>query len=87
MGKRARLKEPSESEVNHMGSRLKEILKRKGLTGLDLQYKARISPNLIWGIERYGYKPRQDVAVKIARALGVEVPDIWPELKKGKSGG
>jgi len=70
-----------------MESRLAEILKEKGLCRMDLQYRARVSPNLIWGIERYGYRPGPEVAQRIAQALGVEVSEIWPELKKEKSGG
>jgi DNA-binding XRE family transcriptional regulator len=60
-------------------SRLTEILEEKSLTRLDLQYLARCGPNLIRGIEKFGWKPRPAVAEKIARVLNVKVSDIWPE--------
>ena len=66
-----------------MKSRLTEILAEKHLTRLDLQYLARCGPNLIRGIERFGWKPRPAVAEKIARALGVSVQDLWPEPGEG----
>jgi len=59
---------------------LQKFLARKGMTRLELAVSAKTAPNTIWLIEKYNHKPRQDVAERIAKALGVTPEDIWEDL-------
>jgi len=61
-----------------MESRLKEVRKAQGLAMYGLAAAADCSPATIVFIERYGHNPRPDTKQRLAKALGVEVTDIWP---------
>ena len=66
-----------------MASRLKEVRNAKGMAVYGLAAAAGSSPATVVFIERYGHNPRLDTKQRLARALGVDVADIWPNEKEG----
>jgi hypothetical protein len=44
-----------------------------------LAVKASVSPTIIGMVERFDYRPGQDVRQRIAAALARGETDIWPE--------
>jgi ribosome-binding protein aMBF1 (putative translation factor) len=63
-----------------MRCHLKAIREAKGIVIYDLVGKAKVSPNLICAIEKYGYCPGLEPRLKLAKALSVRETDIWPDL-------
>jgi len=66
-----------------MLSALKSKRQERGLSQCDLFKKTDVGPWRISQFER-GLVPRADEAEKIARALGVNVGDIFPALAEGR---
>jgi len=60
------------------------ILRERYLSFFDLQYLARVSPSTLRGVVRFAHRPRLGVQERIARALGVEVEEIWPAEEGGE---
>ena len=60
---------------------LREIRLRRGMTQVKLAAAAGTTPMLISFIERYNHTPRADLRRRLARALGVDERDIWPEVE------
>jgi DNA-binding XRE family transcriptional regulator len=69
----------SESIKNH---RLRALRQGRGLSLWGLAVQARTSPGTLSAIERWGYRPRAELRQRIAAALGVTVPDIWPGVEE-----
>jgi putative transcriptional regulator len=59
-------------------NKIKEIREQKGLTQEEVAKKAGILPNYYAKIERGTINTSIEKANKIAKALGVEVSDIFP---------
>lgn len=59
-------------------NKIKEIREQKELTQEEVANKAGISPNYYAKIERGTINTSIEKANKIAKALGVEVSDIFP---------
>ena len=59
-------------------NKIKQVRKQKGLTQEEVAKKAGISPNYYAKIERGTVNTSIEKANKIAKALGVEVSDIFP---------
>ena len=59
-------------------NKIKKIREQKGLTQEEVAKKAGIFPNYYAKIERGTINTSVDKANKIAKALGVEVSDIFP---------
>lgn len=56
------------------------LSKQEVLWGLAV--KSGVNPALLSAIEKHNYTPSSPVKARIAKALGVEVTDIWPEVKE-----
>ena len=63
---------------------LKEIRLKKGITQVELAKHVGISPQTISHYETGRAKPSLDVAVKLAKALGVSVEEIYQAWVEGK---
>lgn len=61
--------------------KLEKFLKERNLTRSDLVFLAKTSPVLIRAIEKFNYKPRPEVAKRIADVIGVDISDIWGKEK------
>jgi transcriptional regulator with XRE-family HTH domain len=59
-------------------SRLREMLKEKGITGSDLAKTLEKPQPQIWRYISGESVPKYDMQLKIAHILGVEVSEIWP---------
>lgn len=57
---------------------LRTIRRAKGLALWGLAARAGVSATTLSAIERWGYLPGPDVRRRIAGAMGVSAPDIWP---------
>lgn len=60
-----------------MQSRLKDIMKEQGRTQNWLSEKAEVSTTAISAIVNQKSVPTLAVALRISKALGVNVEDIW----------
>ena len=58
---------------------LKQLRQAKRLAQYGLAALARTSPSTIVAAERWGYLPSLVVRLRLAKALQVEVRDIWPD--------
>ena len=67
-----------------IGSRIKELRKKKGLSQEELSEKADITPNYLSRIERGTENPTLDMFIRLADALEVE---IWELFDCGHIGG
>jgi len=56
------------------------------MSQLQLAAAAGTTPTLISFIERYGHVPRADLRRRLARALGVDEVDVWPEAGEEAKG-
>jgi len=63
---------------------LKEIRLKKGITQVELAKHVGISQQTISHYETGRAKPSLDVAVKLAKALGVSVEEIYQAWVEGK---
>lgn len=59
---------------------LRTIRRTTGLALWGLAARAGVSATTLSAVERWGYLPGPDVRSRVAEALGVDVPAIWPEL-------
>ena len=60
-----------------IGSRIKELRKKKGLSQEELSEKAEITPNYLSRIERGTENPTLDMFIGLANALDVEMWEIF----------
>lgn len=60
-------------------NRLKEILEARGTTQTWVARKAGVSVSAVNEIVQQKRSPTIDTARKIARALNMEIGEIWPE--------
>jgi len=58
-------------------NRLKEILDERGTKNVWLAEKANVNNSTLGNIIKNRHNPSIEVAIKIARALGMKVEDIW----------
>jgi DNA-binding XRE family transcriptional regulator len=58
---------------------LKVLRVAKKLSVWGLAARAKTSATTVSAIERWGYRPGQDLSQRIAAALNVKVSDIWPD--------
>ena len=65
-----------------MQNNLRKLRAQHGVTVLELVTKARVSSATLNQIERWDYTPREEVRQRIAEALAVSQPEIWPELQQ-----
>ena len=56
---------------------LKELRNKKNFTQDDLGKNVGVSRQTIISIERYGYKPSLELAMKIARELDVKIEKLF----------
>ena len=56
---------------------LKEIRRKNELTQEELGLSVDVSRQTIISIERYGYKPSLELAMKIAKKLNVEIEKLF----------
>ena len=61
---------------------LRTIRRTKGLALWGLAARAGVSATTLSAVERWGYLPGADVRRRVAEALGVGAPDIWPETSQ-----
>lgn len=47
--------------------------------------RAKVGTATITMIERYGHEPRPETKERLARALGVDVEQIWPDANRSDS--
>ena len=59
------------------GQKLRSVRKQRGLSVLNLSRDADVSPAYIYMLETGKYGASDDVRVRIAAALEVQVEDIW----------
>jgi DNA-binding XRE family transcriptional regulator len=64
-------------------NRLKALRQACGLAQMGLAVLAKVSPNTVLSIERWGHVPSEPVQQKIAQALELTIADIWPGPDKG----
>ncbi|GGG29280.1 hypothetical protein GCM10011344_32660 [Dokdonia pacifica] len=64
--------------------RLKEVLKKKGVTGKELAEKVGVTAGSISNISN-GSIPRSETLVKIAQALDVDIRELFVSTKKNKT--
>jgi len=67
-------------------NRLRELRLARRMSQLQLAAAAGTTPTLISFIERYGHVPRADLRRRLARALGVDEVDVWPEAGEEAKG-
>ena len=60
-----------------IGLRMKELRKRKGLSQEGLAEKADTSPNYVSRMERGTENPTLDMMIKIEKALGIELWELF----------
>lgn len=65
---------------------LRSVRRHQGLAQYGLAVRARVSPSLISGIERWDYVPTPTIQSRIAAALEVAVEEIWPVQADASSG-
>lgn len=58
-----------------------ELRRMLGMTALDLAEKAGLSEEKVYAVERGRYNPTAEEAQRWAKALGVQVKDIFPEVE------
>lgn len=58
-----------------------ELRRMLGLTAIGLAEKAALQEEKIYQVERGRYNPTADEARRWAKALGVKVKDIFPDLE------
>jgi len=63
---------------------LKDIRRRHGLSQVDLSNRSGVAQNTISDIETGRREPRPSTLRKLARSLGVEVADFYPETSHPK---
>ena len=63
---------------------LKEIRRRHGLSQIDLSRRSGVAQNTISDIETGRREPRPSTLRKLAKSLGVEVADFYPETSHPK---
>lgn len=61
-------------------NKLKELRRKKGMVMRELAVLSRVDASTLSTIERYGYVPGSEIRQRIARALGLQVEDIWPDI-------
>jgi DNA-binding XRE family transcriptional regulator len=64
---------------------LKEYRNAQRLALYGLAALAKVSPTTISAIEKWNYQPRPDVRIRLAKALDVNVWDIWPMLYEAEA--
>jgi transcriptional regulator with XRE-family HTH domain len=64
-----------------IGNRIKELRARKDLTQEQLAEKISINPKYLSSIERGQENPTLDVFIRIAKALDVDIEDIFNHLE------
>jgi transcriptional regulator with XRE-family HTH domain len=64
---------------------LKDIRRRHGLSQVDLSIRSGVAQNTISDIETGRRDPRPSTLRKLAKALGVEVGDFYPEMSRQKA--
>lgn len=67
---------PTELQVE-WGQRLREVREQHGLTGSELAKAAGVTRQHIQRVEAGITSSSDDVRIKIASVLGVQVTDIW----------
>jgi transcriptional regulator with XRE-family HTH domain len=67
-------------------NRLRELRIARRMSQLQLAVTAGTTPAHISVVERYFHYPRSDLRRRIARALGVDERDIWPEASEEAEG-
>lgn len=67
-----------------MKVRIKEVRTLKGMTLLDLAQASGVAEANISRIENHKQQPRPSTMRRLAKALGVEVADLWDENDEGK---
>ncbi len=60
-----------------MTNSIEEVLRQKGWTQLRLAQEAGLQPAHVNKVIRNTANPRVDTAIRIARALGKKVEDLW----------
>ena len=60
-----------------MTNSIEDALRQKGWTQLRLAQEAGLQPAHVNKVIRNTANPRVDTAIKIARALGKKVEDLW----------
>jgi DNA-binding XRE family transcriptional regulator len=58
---------------------LKQVRQRHDLAIYGLSALSGVSPTTLCAIERWDYRPGDEVRERIANALGVSISTIWPE--------
>ncbi len=62
--------------------RLKELLKEKGITGKELSEKVELSVTAMSNVVKGQSLPRQEVLLKIANILDVDIKDLFNSTKE-----
>lgn len=66
------------TEINaKWGQRIKRLRKTGDLTAAEIASAAGITPQYLHAIERGQYSPSDEVKLRIAKAMGVEVGEIF----------
>jgi lambda repressor-like predicted transcriptional regulator len=65
-----------ESAMTHQLRRLRIA---RGWAIFRLAVEGQVSPTIITAVERHGYVPGPHVQQRLAKALQVEVKEIWPD--------
>lgn len=59
------------------GERMKSLRKARDLSAAEIAKAAEITPQYFHAIERGQYSPSDDVKLRIAKAMGVKVSEIF----------
>jgi DNA-binding XRE family transcriptional regulator len=71
------------SDTSNPTKTIKQVREDQGLSQFEVAYRAQVSLSTIAGIEQGRQEPRVQVALRIARVLGVLVEEIaWPGPKE-----
>jgi Predicted transcriptional regulators len=65
-------------------NKLKEILDEKGIKQIWLADKAKIDKSTVGNIIKNRYNTNVEVAIRIAKALQINVEDIWEVIDENK---
>lgn len=66
------------NELNETwGRKLREVRKQRKVSVLKLSREAEVSPQYVYMLEQGRYSASDEVRLKIASALEVQVEDIW----------
>jgi len=64
-------------ERNGAMNNVRNIMARKGLSMPDIQARSGLGKSIVYAIAHCVEEPRVSVGIKVAKALGVPIEEVW----------